>query len=127
MDTIVIKDLEVFYRVGVSEEERAKPQRLLLTLELTRDFWAAAENDDLAGTIDYHAVTQRLVKFGQDWDWRLIETLAEDVAGVLLNEFKPQRVSVQVKKFAIPQARYVSVRIERCAGIEGPDPPARRE
>ena len=61
MDTIVIKDLEVFYRVGVSEEERAKPQRLLLTIELTRDFSAAAENDDLRATIDYHALTERLL------------------------------------------------------------------
>ena len=113
MDTIIIEDLEVFYRVGVTDEEREQPQRLLITLELTRDFMAAAESDDLTATIDYHAVTQRLLNFGKEWDWRLIETLAEDIAGVLLTEFKPDRVAVQVKKFAIPQARYVSVRIER--------------
>ncbi len=121
MDTIIVKDLEVFCRVGVSEEERAQAQRLLITAEMARDFLAAAENDDLAATIDYHAVTERLLRFGKEWDWRLIETLAEDIARVLLDEFKADSVSVEVKKFAIPQARYVSVRIKRGAAVEVPD------
>jgi len=42
MDTIIIQDLEVHYRVGVPEAERAEPQRLLLTLEMTTDFTTAA-------------------------------------------------------------------------------------
>ena len=113
MPTINIVDLEVFYRVGVPEAERAKPQRLLLTVELKSDFSAAARTDSIADTIDYFAVTQRLLKFGEGREWKLIEKLAGDIAETILTGFKPQSVSVEVKKFIIPQARYVSVRLEK--------------
>ncbi len=115
MDTITITDLEVLYRVGVPDAERAQPQRLLLTVEMERGFDSAARYDDLAGTIDYYAVSQRLLKFGEGREWRLIETLACDLAGMVLKEFQPRRVRVEVKKFIIPEARHVSVRIERAA------------
>ena len=113
MPTINIVDLEVFYRVGVPEAERAKPQRLLLTVELKSDFSAAARTDSIADTIDYFAVTQRLLKFGEGREWKLIEKLAADIAEMIFSGFKPQSVSVEVKKFIIPQARYVSVRLEK--------------
>ena len=110
---ISIVDLEVFYRVGVPDAERAQPQRLLLTVELESDFTAAAKSDGIADTIDYYAVTQRLLQFGEGREWKLIEKLASDIADTVLKEFKPQSVFVEVKKFIIPQARYVSVSITR--------------
>ncbi|HEY1790095.1 MAG TPA: dihydroneopterin aldolase [Verrucomicrobiae bacterium] len=110
---ISITDLEVFYRVGVPDEERARPQRLLLTVDLTFDFSAAAKSDSIADTIDYFAVTQRLLKFGDGKNWRLIEKLATDICEMILAEFRPASVSVEVKKFVIPQARYVSVTAEQ--------------
>jgi len=110
---ISIVDLEVFYRVGVPEAERAQPQRLLLTLELESDFSAAAKSDGIADTIDYYAVTQRLLKFGDGCEWKLIEKLAADLADMALAEFKPLSVSVEVKKFIIPEARYVSVSLQK--------------
>ena len=110
---ISIVDLEVFYRVGVPEAERAQPQRLLLTLELESYFSAAAKSDGIADTIDYYAVTQRLLKFGDGCEWKLIEKLAADLADMALSEFKPLSVSVEVKKFIIPEARYVSVSLQK--------------
>jgi dihydroneopterin aldolase len=106
---ISIVDLEVFYRVGVPDAERAQPQRLLLTVVMESDFIAAVKSDGITDTIDYHAVTQRLLKFGDGKSWKLIEKLAADIADTILSEFKPQAVTVEVKKFIIPQARYVSV------------------
>jgi FolB domain-containing protein len=113
MDTITLCDLEVQYRVGVSDEERARPQRLLLTLELRRDFSAAATADDLRATIDYDALAQWLKGFGDGRQWKLIERLAVDIAEAVLRTFKPDAVSVEVKKFVLPQARFVSVRLTR--------------
>jgi dihydroneopterin aldolase len=110
---ISIVDLAVFYRVGVPDAERAKPQRLLLTVEMDFDFSAAAKSDALRDTIDYFAVSQRLLKFGERRSWKLIEKLATDIADMVLSEFKPQSVSVEVKKFPIPQARHVSVVVTR--------------
>jgi FolB domain-containing protein len=113
MDTITICDLAVSFRVGVPDTERANPQRLLLTIELETDFRAAAEKDDIARTIDYHAVTQRILQFGDGRSWKLIETLASEIAEMILREFGARSVSVTVKKFIVPEARYVAVRIER--------------
>ena len=113
MAKISIVDLEVFYRVGVPDAERAQPQRLLLTVVLAADFAAAAQSDALADTLDYYAVTQRLLKFGEGREWRLIEKLAADLADRLLAEFPPSAVTVEVKKFIIPQARHVAVSLTR--------------
>src|SRR5260221_11820405 len=112
MDTIIISDLEVFYRIGVTEEERTRPQRLLLTVEMTHDFKAAAARDDLAETIDYASVSERLLHFGDDCHWALIETLAVDVAAMILEQFSPKQGTVEVKKFYIPQAGHVGVRAD---------------
>jgi dihydroneopterin aldolase len=110
---ISLVDLEVFYRVGVPDAERAHPQRLLLTVVMETDFSAAAKSDSIADTIDYFSVTQRLLKFGDGREWKLIEKLVADMAETILSEFKPTVVTVEIKKFIIPQARYVSVRITR--------------
>ena len=115
MDQIVIQDLEVFYRVGVPDQERAQPQRLLLTVELEHDFTQAARADDVEKTIDYAHLSRRLLGFGDDRQWKLIETLAVDLAAMILSEFGAERVSVEVKKFVVPEARWVSVRVRRPA------------
>ena len=109
MAKISIVDLEVFYHVGVPDEERSRPQRLLLTLELEADFTASAWSDSIADTVDYYAITQRLLKFGDGQSWRLIEKVAADIGEAILAEFNVSGAFIEVKKFIIPQARYVSV------------------
>jgi dihydroneopterin aldolase len=113
MPQITIVDLEVFYRVGVPDTERAQPQRLLVTVEMESDFSKAAKSDGIADTIDYFAVTRRLLKFGEGREWKLLEKLAADIACTVLSEFNPQAVTVEVKKFIIPQARHVSVTLTK--------------
>ncbi len=113
MPKISIIDLEVFYRVGVPDEERAQPQRLLLTVEMESDFAVAAKSDNILHTIDYFTVSQHLLIFGDGHSWKLIETLAADIADLILFEFKPESVTVEVKKFSIPQARHVSVSLTK--------------
>ena len=113
MDTIIISELEVYYHVGVTKSERANAQRLLVSVELMVDFRRAAQTDRLGETIDYHSVCQRLVRFGDGREWQLIETLAVDIAEMILAEYSAGSVSVEVKKFVIPQTRFVGVRITR--------------
>lgn len=109
MSKITIKDLEVFYCVGVPDEERAKPQRLLLTIDMAFDFTSAAMSDRIQKTIDYYAVSQTLLNYGEGRSWKLIEKLSVNLADMILDKFEPQAVTVEVKKFVIPQAQYVSV------------------
>jgi len=113
MDLITISELEVSYCVGVTEEERATPQRLLLTIELLHDITIAASRDDLWYSIDYQHVSNRLLALGEKRSWKLIERLAVDIADLLLREYKPAEVAVEVKKFSIPQARHVAVKVRR--------------
>lgn len=110
---ISIVDLEVFYRVGVPEAERAAAQRLHISVELEFDLAAAARSDDLADTIDYHALCQRLLQFGEGRSWKLIEKLASDLADLILTECKPAAATVEVKKFIIPEARHVAVSLTK--------------
>ncbi len=114
-DTITLADLEVHYHVGVPDAERAQAQRLLVTIEMQHDFTRAAASDDLRETIDYYAVSRRLLAFGEGRSWKLIEKLAADIAAMVLADFGARAVTVEVKKFIIPEARHVSVRLSRSA------------
>jgi 7,8-dihydroneopterin aldolase/epimerase/oxygenase len=116
MSKIKIVDLEVFYCVGVSDEERAKPQRLLLTVDIDFDFSVAAVSDRITKTIDYFEVSQMLLKFGERRSWKLIEKLALNIADVVLIEYPAQAVTIEVKKFPVPQAQYVSVSLTKRRG-----------
>ena len=113
MSKINIVDLEVFYSVGVSDEERATPQRLLVTIEMAFDFSSAAVSDRIERTIDYHAVCQKLLAYGEGRSWKLLEKLVSNLGDMILADFKAQTVNVTGKKYAIPQARHVSVQLSK--------------
>jgi dihydroneopterin aldolase len=106
MSHITIVDLEVFYHVGAFDEERAVAQRLLVSVEMAFDFSAAAMND-------YNDVAKALLTFGEGRSWKLIEKVATDIANLILTKFRPEQVTVEVKKFIIPQTRYVSVSLTK--------------
>jgi FolB domain-containing protein len=99
--------------VGVTDEERAKPQRLLLTVELKLDFSSAAISDRIEKSINYQTLAEDLLKFGTGRNWKLLERLVTNLADMILAKYKPDSVLVEAKKFALPQARYVSVSLSR--------------
>lgn len=112
-DHIHIEKLEVFAQIGVSDEERASPQRLVLNVT----FWPAQEaanlEDDIARTVDYAAVCLETKEFARNRADRLIETLADALAGHLLELFEIQRITVEVRKFILPDTDFVSVTVTR--------------
>jgi len=110
---ITITDLEVFYCVGVTDEERAKPQRLLVTVDMALDFSSAATSDRIEKTINYQQVADEVLKYGEGRNWKLIERLASNLADFVLSEYHPEAVLVEVKKFVVPQARHVSVTVTK--------------
>ncbi len=113
MSRITIVDLEVFVCVGVTDEERAKPQRLLVTVDMNYDFSIAAVSDRVEKTINYQTVADQLLKFVEGRSWKLLEKLAANIADMILNEHRPQAVTVEIKKFSVPQARHVSVSLTK--------------
>ena len=113
MARIAIVDLEVHYCVGVTDQERAQPQRLLLTIEMNLEITPAALTDRVEKTVNYQRVVDDLLAFGEGRSWRLLEKLVSNIADRVMSEFEPESVFVEAKKFVIPQARYVSVALSR--------------
>jgi 7,8-dihydroneopterin aldolase/epimerase/oxygenase len=113
MSKIAIVDLEVYCCVGVTDEERSQPQRLLLTVDMSFDFSSASVSDRIERTINYQTVADGLLKFGEGRSWKLVEKLVANVADWVMTQFKPEALMVEVKKFSIPQASFVSVSVER--------------
>ena len=112
-DEIVIADLELSARVGVPDAERAQPQRLTASITLQPRHAFTALGDDLARTIDYAAVCAELRAFLAGRADKLIETLANEMAAHLLRRFELRRVEVELRKFVLPETRYVAVRVAR--------------
>jgi phosphoglycolate phosphatase len=112
-DEIRIEALELMARVGVPDLERAEPQRLTVstTLQPRRAFGDLG--DDLARTIDYAAVCADLRRFVAGRQDKLIETLAHEMAEHLLRRFELARVELELRKFVLPETRYVAVRVVR--------------
>ena len=111
-DSIRINGLEVQVRIGVPDEERAAPQKLVIDVVMESDFRGIA--DDIARTTDYAAVAAWLKEECARREWRLLETLAEDLAAGLLSRFpRVGAVALQIRKFVLPQTRDVSVTLRR--------------
>ena len=113
MSKISIVELEVFYCVGVTDEERAEPQRLLVTVDMSLDFSSAAVSDRIERTINYADVAQELLTYGQGRSWKLLEKLVANIADLIMARYKPLAVAVEVKKFTVPKAKHVSVSLTR--------------
>ena len=107
IERIHIEQLEVSAHVGVPDQERAQPQRLVFNVTLWPE--VAEPGDDLARTVNYSAAADCLKQFVQGQSCRLIETLAEGAAKELLTKFKLRRVEVEVRKFVLPDAAFVAV------------------
>lgn len=114
MDIVFVKQLAIDTVIGVYEWEKTIQQRLFFDLELSTDIRAAASDDNLRLTLDYAVVCQRVTALVQAEPVELIETLAERIAAMLLQEFATSQVQVQVDKpGAVPAAQTVGVRIVR--------------
>ncbi len=112
-DTIFIKALRVSAHIGVPDEERATAQELLIHASFSPISSQKWETDDISQTIDYHAVSLRLEEEVASKPRKLIETLAEDLARVVLDEFAVSEVTIQIEKFILPNTQCVGVRITR--------------
>ena len=107
IDRVHIEQLEVHGRVGVPDSERVEPQRLSLNVTLWPTI--AELHDNIANTVNYSAVAQCAKEFVNQHDYKLIETLAEETATHLLTQFSLRKVEVEVRKFVLLDANYVSV------------------
>jgi 7,8-dihydroneopterin aldolase/epimerase/oxygenase len=112
-DIIHIEQLRISASVGVPDMERASPQRLDLNITLWPNQSSRDLEDEISRTVNYAAVCAETRKFVQNRSDRLIETLAAALANHLLEAFEIRRVTVELRKFILPDVDFVSVTVTR--------------
>jgi dihydroneopterin aldolase len=114
MDTVFIRDLRIDTLIGIYDWERQVRQTISLDLEMGADIRRAAATDAIEDTLNYKAVAKRLIDFVGNSEYQLVETLAEEIAAIVLHEFAVPWLKLTVHKpGAVRGSRDVGVVIER--------------
>ena len=114
MDIVYIRELEIETIIGIYDWERESKQIVCLDLEMGTDISAAASADDIEKALDYKAVAKRLIEFVESSDFCLVETLAEKIASIVIQEYQVPWVKLRVgKPGAVTGSKDVGVIIER--------------
>ena len=114
MDIIYLNDLKIDTVIGIYDWERRIKQTISLDLEMGTDIKKAAASDHIDDTLNYKAVAKRLIQFVSESEFQLVETLAERITEIILNEFNVPWVRLRLnKKGAVRYADDVGVIIER--------------
>jgi len=114
MDRILIEGLEVRTVIGIFDWEREIRQTVRLDMEMAWDVRRAAASDDIADTLDYKAVSKRLIAFVEASSFGLIEALAEHCATIVMQEFNVTWMRLKLSKpGAVRGSENVAVVIER--------------
>ncbi len=119
MDKVIIRDMQVYAYHGALPEENVLGQNFFISLEMSLPLKEAGMNDDLTKGVSYAEVYERVEKQAKENTFKLIETLAERTAKLVVEEFPVESVKVTVRKPQAPipgQFDYVAVEIERTRG-----------
>ena len=113
-DIVYIRDLRVQTIIGIFGWEREVRQEVSMDLEIAFDCKRAAKTDAIEDTIDYKKITKAIIKFVEESEFQLQETLAEGIAALVKNEFKVHSLKLRVSKpGALRYAEDVGVIIHR--------------
>lgn len=114
MDIVYVRDLQIYTIIGIYDWERQVRQTVSLDLEMAFDISKAGASDDIADTLDYKAVSKRLISFIEDSEFFLLERMAEECARIVLSEFDVPWLRLRLSKpGAVRGAKDVGVIIER--------------
>ncbi|MCA0899725.1 dihydroneopterin aldolase [Microbulbifer agarilyticus] len=114
MDIVYIRDLKVETIIGIYDWEREVRQTVSLDIEMAFDIREAARTDNIEHTLNYKAVAKRLIAFIEGSEFLLVETMAEQAAKIVRNEFNVSWLRLRLSKpGAVRGARDVGVIIER--------------
>jgi dihydroneopterin aldolase len=117
MDIVFIQGLQIDCVIGIYDWERKIRQTITLDIEMEFDISQAAQTDDINHTLDYKAVSKRLIEFVRASDFQLVETLAEQITQIILQEFFVNSVKLTLNKGkAVTNAQGVGVIIRRYRG-----------
>jgi len=113
MNIVYIKGLQAQSVIGVYAWEREIRQTLVLDLEMASDTARAAASDQIADALDYATISSQVISLVEGSEYQLIESLAEEVAGMVLKDFGVSWLRLRLSKpGAVAEAEDVGVIIE---------------
>jgi dihydroneopterin aldolase len=119
VDRVFVENLTVETVIGIFDWEREIRQAVSLDLEMEFDICNAAISDSIEDTLDYKSVSKRLIRFIEQSEFQLVETLAEKCAAIVLAEFPVNRLRLKLSKpGAVRGSSAVGVIIERSCDEE---------
>lgn len=114
MDQVFIRGLKVDTVIGIFDWERQIRQTVAIDLAMGTDIRAAAASDAIDDALDYKSIGKRIITFVQESEFLLVETLAERIAGIVMEEFGVPWLRLSLSKpGALRGADDVGVTIER--------------
>lgn len=114
MDIVFIRDLEIECIIGIWGWERKMPQTVNIDIDIGTDVANAAETEDIEHCVDYKSVSQTVTSLVKEGRFKLVETLADRVAGHIMAVYNVPWVRVRVSKpGAVKHSREVGVMVER--------------
>ena len=114
MDAIILRDLRVEVLIGIHKRERHATQTVSIDLDIGLPGTTVFKSDKVADTIDYEQVALKIKALAASGHFRLVETLAERIARLLLEDFGAPWAKISVAKIGIlANATFVGVTIER--------------
>lgn len=114
MDIIFLRGLQIETVIGIYDWEREIRQTVIIDLEMGTDIRQAAATDDISHTLDYKTLSKRIIAFVEASEFLLVETLAERISTIILEEFSVPWLRLTLnKKGAISGASDVGIQIER--------------
>jgi dihydroneopterin aldolase len=114
LDKIFIHALKTETIVGIFDWERQVKQTVVIDIEFSANIRKAALSDSIDDTLNYKRVAKRVLTFVEQSSFHLVETLAEHIAMLILEEFGVAWVSISLSKpGAIRSSRDVGVKLER--------------
>lgn len=112
-DQVRIERLEIFAHIGVPDEERAAAQRLTFNIAFWPIRQAGELKDEISKAVNYASVCAETRKFAAASRSKLIETLANGLALHLLERFEIRRITIELRKYILPDVEFVSVTVTR--------------
>ncbi len=114
MDIVFIQGLKIDTVIGIYDWERKIRQDIVLDIEMSADIKAASLTDHIDQTLNYKAVSKRLIDFVKNSEFQLVETLAEKICEIITSEFNVDEVKLTLNKGeAVTGAKGVGVIIKR--------------
>ena len=111
---VFVRDLDLMAVIGIYDQEKVKPQRIVVNIDLSVSEGPNPGADDIGHVVSYEIVVKKVEAIIAEGHINLVETLCEKIAAACLKDKRVMAARVRVEKpDVIENARSVGVEIER--------------